>query len=834
MPGGESSNGGEDRVSTIWNLLPSFDPTSDDPREYRDKVRFLHSICPSKDKSMLAPRLAMACKGTAWSQVKQIEASKLTDPEQGVEVLLTALSSWDEAAELQTYERFEKAIYKVMQKNDESTMSFVNRLAVAFHELGDKVTVKELQAFILLRQSSLTSEDKRKLITLSGGTMEVAKIEQSMRTLSTKILTTGSEIKKRVYPANYVEAEDADEAFFAEDGPDEEGLFTQLAEEGDEDALFVSEYEGQILDYIQEMPEMAECFSAYTAARARLRDKARSRGSWPSKGRGKQKGSKGKSSPKGGPGFRRSLAERIATSSCRACGKVGHWKWECPARGQQAPSSSQDVSNVAMQTEDDQNLPELMAEIPQNTVTLEEAMRKLRDGDPAPAFIRVHSTLMTDRHEDLVDPHMGCANFVHDMIPPQNSLVMLCRKWGKLRDRSAEEARVLTASLDDNQVRCAILDTGASRTVIGKAFAQQFASQLAPGIRERIRTGKSQTVFRFGNNGVLPSVFAMFVPLNKGWFRVEVVEGKTPFLLSNAFLRKIGGVLDFEQGVLRIPRWQRQVELVLDRKGLYKVDMVRLLDGLECQQSDRESESESIWHAPTTDDRPNVTAAASDLDLACANSPSSPEPEQHGPFHRSRSRQPPGQNLTISYTMDEVSRPEGINSLREWGNYVSQEGKHKDKTFLEIFQQDRDYGKFIKNRRLTSKSLQSYRSFHIAMENAIHREKNKSPITAPIIQDPTEMIHHMTPAMPMSAGKMADTEKHSKTRRFQSQDQLPHRPGDQSKGSSSSKRSTSWDLVATEEVQVPMGKDLTPDRELEIRTQMAILQRELDNAKGSK
>ena len=74
------------------------------------------------------------------------------------------------------------------------------------------------------------------------------------------------------------------------------------------------------------------------------------------------------------------------------------------------------------------------------------------------------------------------------------------------------------------------------------------------------------------------------------------------------------------------------------------------------------------------------------------------------------------------------------------------------------------------------------------MENAIHREKNKSRITAPIIQDPTEMIHHMTPTMPMSAGKMADTEKHSKTRRFQSQDQLPHRPGDQSKGSSSGDR----------------------------------------------
>jgi hypothetical protein len=38
-------------------------------------------------------------------------------------------------------------------------MSFVNRLNVAFQDLGE-VTVKEMKAFRLLKQSALTPDDK--------------------------------------------------------------------------------------------------------------------------------------------------------------------------------------------------------------------------------------------------------------------------------------------------------------------------------------------------------------------------------------------------------------------------------------------------------------------------------------------------------------------------------------------------------------------------------------------------------------------------------------------------------------------------------------------------
>ena len=184
------------------HCCPVFDPAQDHVREYVEKVKFLAAICPDRDKGMLAPRLAMLCKGTAWGQVKAISPEKLTDKDNGVKTLLAALSSWEESAEMKTYEVFEKAIYKTTQKADESTTSFVNRLQVAMDELGE-VTVQEFHAFLLIRQSALSVEDKKRVLTMTGGTMETAKVEQSMRTLATSVLS--AEPKKKIYPTNFVE-----------------------------------------------------------------------------------------------------------------------------------------------------------------------------------------------------------------------------------------------------------------------------------------------------------------------------------------------------------------------------------------------------------------------------------------------------------------------------------------------------------------------------------------------------------------------------------------------------------------------------------------------------
>eukprot|EP00435_Cladocopium_sp_Y103_P013215 s1548_g3.t1 len=94
MPTGSESaasegSGDSQQGTNFWSLLPSFDPSEDDIRD----------VMPEKDKPNLAPRLAMLCKGTAWSQVRQLDAKKLIQPETGVEYLLKALSAWEEVAQ---------------------------------------------------------------------------------------------------------------------------------------------------------------------------------------------------------------------------------------------------------------------------------------------------------------------------------------------------------------------------------------------------------------------------------------------------------------------------------------------------------------------------------------------------------------------------------------------------------------------------------------------------------------------------------------------------------------------------------------------------------------
>jgi hypothetical protein len=359
----------DERSNSIWSILPSFDPACDDPREYVDKVKFLHGICPARDKPMLGPRLAMLMKGTACAQIKAADTAKLADPDTGIEVLLSAVATWEESAELQTYEKFEKALYRIVQRNDETIMSYVNRLNVAFQDLGE-VQVKDMKAFILLRQSALVADDKRKVIVMTQDKLAAEKIEQSMRSLYTRILGAGStgETKKRVYPVNYVDDE-ADEinVMMEEDHMDEEQILQAMAENGDEDAQVIQDFEEQLVEVCQESPDLSLCFSAYSEARGRLRDKLKSRGFWPAKGRGKtfKKGFGGKSGGK----RRQSLADRIASSHCRLCGQKGHWKWECPKKSSSSNPTNAEV-NVAFEVQSGSCAEEIVMDPPDTNMQL--------------------------------------------------------------------------------------------------------------------------------------------------------------------------------------------------------------------------------------------------------------------------------------------------------------------------------------------------------------------------------------------------------------------------------------------------------------------------------
>ena len=240
---------------------------------------------------MLAARLAVLCRGTAWNQVCGIFSEKLTNAETGVQSLLEALSSWEESEEMVTFEKFERAIYKVIQQADESTMSFTNRLNVAFDDLGSDIKIQDVKAFILLRQSCMTSDDKKKVLTMTGGNMDTKRIDQAMRSLATRVLAGRNDPRKKVYPTNFVDEEPVESSdnfepawnvtsSGADDDYDDSEFIEQLANQGDSDALVIQTFENDLEDLFQSPPDLQNALISYQEARLKLSERKKFRGFW--------------------------------------------------------------------------------------------------------------------------------------------------------------------------------------------------------------------------------------------------------------------------------------------------------------------------------------------------------------------------------------------------------------------------------------------------------------------------------------------------------------------------------------------------------------------------
>lgn len=99
---------------------------------------------------------------------------------------------------------FEKAIYATTQRHDESNDSFISRMEGFFTELiARKTILEEIQAYVLLRQSTLTSEDKKKILLEHGGKLTYPPAVKSLRLIGSKFFhefqTGKASTKTKVY-----------------------------------------------------------------------------------------------------------------------------------------------------------------------------------------------------------------------------------------------------------------------------------------------------------------------------------------------------------------------------------------------------------------------------------------------------------------------------------------------------------------------------------------------------------------------------------------------------------------------------------------------------------
>ena len=618
--------------SQMAMLVPAFDPSKDDMTMYQQKVEMLCQVWPPKKMPELVTRLILSTTGSAFQKLQLHHAELCTHQDtKGVQQLISILGGhWGRIALERRFEDIERALYQCGQVQDETPDSYLARADVMWSKLkARKLDLEEVQAFVVLKGAALTSEDKKRVILDADSSLEGAltykRVAEAVRLLGAGFFQdmTGARknAKTKVYTQETLSfVTEATNLEDASENPtmvmeDEDEILEALLAEGDEDAAYVADYESAIMDLVQNDPDIGSAYSVYTEARKRLTEKFKARGFFPSHGssKGNQNWSKGKGYGGGykgkskGKGQRRSLQARIMETYCKNCWRKGHWKAECPypaaspsgtgstsSSNPTAPTSYVMVEAGKTETEvlplEFLQLPEVSAEttLDEPPPQKEESSFWVEDIDRE--YLQVLNRVTRQRYsgETIGD------NNLSKYRPQCRDLRNDCSESMSDRRKSAvDQASMTLAPTARNQISqkidehetalfathrtLGVLDTGATKTVIGSDFVADLLDHLSPDSRRQVKRCRCSITFRFGNQATLESTQALVVPIGKLLLKVAIVPGRTPFLVSNTLIRALKASIDAERDVLISRLLACEVPLKLTSKGLYLIDLNKLI-----------------------------------------------------------------------------------------------------------------------------------------------------------------------------------------------------------------------------------------------------------------
>lgn len=205
--------------SQLAALVPTYDPSKDDLEIFTQKVELLSTTWPSDKFGELATRLILGCSGTAFLKLQQHRDTLTVNDKKSVQKIIEILGGqWGQIPLERKYEAAERALYRCMQRSDETNDSFLARADVLWQDLLNKgIKVEELQAYVTLRGSNLGPEDKKKVIMdcdSVDGKLSMKKVASAVRMLGAGFfheMTTGKRSTKlKVYDQAVLMAEDED------------------------------------------------------------------------------------------------------------------------------------------------------------------------------------------------------------------------------------------------------------------------------------------------------------------------------------------------------------------------------------------------------------------------------------------------------------------------------------------------------------------------------------------------------------------------------------------------------------------------------------------------
>ena len=122
---GDPSEGTATISNQMAQLVPSFDPSKDDLEQYTQKVELLSEIWPENKVNELITRLILNTTGSAFQKLQLNRAKLITGDKAGIQLLISLLGGqWGKVSLEKTYEIVEKALFKCVQRQDESMILF--------------------------------------------------------------------------------------------------------------------------------------------------------------------------------------------------------------------------------------------------------------------------------------------------------------------------------------------------------------------------------------------------------------------------------------------------------------------------------------------------------------------------------------------------------------------------------------------------------------------------------------------------------------------------------------------------------------------------------------
>ena len=121
---------------------------------------------PSGKYAELATRLILNCSGSAFMKLQLHQTELMDNERKSIKRLIEILGGhWGQIGLEKKYEHAERALYKCIQKQDESADSFLARADIMWTELNSKnLKLSDLQGYVTLRGSTLSSDDKKKIL----------------------------------------------------------------------------------------------------------------------------------------------------------------------------------------------------------------------------------------------------------------------------------------------------------------------------------------------------------------------------------------------------------------------------------------------------------------------------------------------------------------------------------------------------------------------------------------------------------------------------------------------------------------------------------------------